>query len=624
MRAVKVPGGPPRIFTTGYVRFRGVDMSTDPALIDRSRAAEAVNLISDSGGFPEKRVGFKTVKTLPGRINGLFRTVIGDIEHLIAHSGGSFYRFAEDEGEPELLYSGAADEKSFALNFGGKLWILTGSEFLCFDGEEMRAVSEIAYAPTTVISASPSGGGEAFEAVNLLTPKRKNSFLGDGESVDYYLDAQNIDSVEGVYVDGVEVSDYTADLEAGKVTFATPPGESAVTGEDNVLIAFSKTVEGYAEAINKCRFAAMYGFGGDEGERMFFAGNPDHKNVDWHCGIHAPDYAVDPTYVPDTSFAWVGSDENPINAYLRFGQYLAIIKGENAQDASVFLRACGLDASGKAVFPIEQGCVGVGCLSPFSAANLLGEPLFLSKNGVYGLVSADVDNFCALQNRSFYADAGLRAEPDLEDAVAAVWDGRYILAVNGNCYVLDGRQQKSYKAQSGGDYLYECFFWTGIPARVLFSFGSKLYFGTDDGRICRFKNDAGDMSRYTDDGRAIVARWATKADYDGDFGRYKKLLRRGLAVMVKPYTRSSAKVYLTSDSRSKALAGETTVDIFDFGDVDFMRFSFNAMSTPQVFALEAGMQKYVTLQITVENDRPGEGFGVYGIVKRFSYGNYVK
>ena len=28
MRAVKVPGGPPRIFTTGYVRFR-VDMSTD-------------------------------------------------------------------------------------------------------------------------------------------------------------------------------------------------------------------------------------------------------------------------------------------------------------------------------------------------------------------------------------------------------------------------------------------------------------------------------------------------------------------------------------------------------------------------------------------------------------------
>ena len=51
-------------------------MSTDPALIDRSRAAEAVNLIS-TAGVSRKRVWFKTVKTPPGRINGLFRTVIG-------------------------------------------------------------------------------------------------------------------------------------------------------------------------------------------------------------------------------------------------------------------------------------------------------------------------------------------------------------------------------------------------------------------------------------------------------------------------------------------------------------------------------------------------------------------
>ena len=46
-----------------------------------------------------------------------------------------------------------------------------------------------AYVPTTTISAAPTGGGTSYEAVNLLTPKRINTFIGDGTATQFKVDA---------------------------------------------------------------------------------------------------------------------------------------------------------------------------------------------------------------------------------------------------------------------------------------------------------------------------------------------------------------------------------------------------------------------------------------------------
>ena len=45
----------------------------------------------------------------------------------------------------------------------GKIYILTGKEFLCYDGETVKAVSEDAYIPTILISRNPTGGGTLYE-----------------------------------------------------------------------------------------------------------------------------------------------------------------------------------------------------------------------------------------------------------------------------------------------------------------------------------------------------------------------------------------------------------------------------------------------------------------------------
>ena len=69
---------------------------------------------------------------------------------------------------------------------------------------------------------------------------------------------------------------------------------------------------------------------------------------------------------------------------------------------------------------------------------------------------------------------------------------------------LDGKN-KSYKERSiaSYDYNYECYYWTNIPAISLLSVKGDLYFGTADGRICKFNTDKDKMDRYNDDGKQL-------------------------------------------------------------------------------------------------------------------------
>lgn len=622
VQPVTISGAGKTRYSTAYRKFRGVDMSTDPALIDNTRSPYAPNLISDSGGYPEKRPGWRTVYTMSGRINGMHSLTVDGETHMLIHAGTAMYLAGS---EPVALKTDIADSRSTSFVCVGKLWILTGAEYLVYDGTLLRDVTEIAHVPTVTIGSEPAGGGTDFEPVNLLTPQRIREYRGDGTSKVYTLDADGIDSVTEVKVNGTVTTAYTADTAAGTVTFTEAPSKPAVTGEDNVSIRFSKTVAGYADTIKKCRFAGVFGLGGTDSERVFFAGNPDRPNVDWHCETSAPEYLPDPSYIPDTSFAYIGSDANAIMGYRRMGGVQLIIKGQSDQDATVFRRSATLDADGNAAFPLTQGAAGVGAVSMYAFATLMDEPLFLGKNGVYGILTDTVTAENAIQNRSYFVDAKLTKQAGLADACAVEWDGYYLLSAgDGTVYILDGKQNKVFKERSGGSYVYECYIWTGVPARVLYERDGELWFGTADGKVCRFAEESEGMARYNDDGAAISASWATKADDDGDFTRYKTCNKRWLAVMLKPFTRSSAKVYVVTEKDIERLVGERTMDIFDFSDVDFSRFSFNTAESPQVMPINAKTKKYITMQVIVKNDAKDEGFGVFGVKKWYTFGSYVK
>lgn len=609
-----------QLYRKRYNKFRGVDFSTDPTQVDDSRSPLCQNLISDLAGFPEKRLGWRVLEALDSQINGIFYCVFASgASAFIVHSGTKLYHWNGTDTTVEIA-TGMADSRSRAFSHGGKLYILDGTTYRVVTENAgfytVQAVSDAAcFIPTTVIGAPPAGGGTVFEAVNMLTPKRKNSMVGDGTSTVFHLDSAGIDNVSAVWVGGVLktiTTDYTVNLTDGTVTFTTAP-ESG-NGVDNVVIEFSKPVAGYASKINRCTIVESYGYNNDN--RFFFSGNPDYPNMDWQSGLD------DPTYFPDTGYTKIGADTSAIMGYLKQYDTMTVIKADNNQDAEIFLRTADITADGKPYFPVKQGAKGIGAVSKWCFASLRDDPLFLAKEGVFAIASTAVAQERVLQDRSYYVNAKLTKEANLSEAVAEVWNGYYIVCVNGRCYVADSRQQTGRSKTE--QYSYEWYYWTNIPARVMFEHDGALFFGTADGKLCRFNSDINTMSKYDDNGSAIVARWSTKAEDFGYLTRRKSLTKKGCGVMIKPYTRSSVKIYVATDKFHERMIRSGTMDIFDFSDIDFGRIDFNTLDAPQVKPFNTKVKKFVILQMIFENDAENEGFGVYGAEVQYAVGNYVK
>ena len=94
--------------------------------------------------------------------------------------------------------------------------------------------------------------------------------------------------------------------------------------------------------------------------------------------------------------------------------------------------------------------------------------------------------------------------------------------------------------------------------------------------------------------------------------------------MCKPYTNSSVKILIRTDRDFGVQIRSSSLSIFDFEELDFSNFSFNTSDTPQIVAFNRKIRKYKTMQIIVRNDGVNQGFGVFGIIKRFKMMNYVK
>jgi len=610
------------IRTKKYERFRGVDFSTDPALVDDSRSPWAPNIVADMGGLPEKRPGWRTAETFEGQINGLFDAVFGGETHRLVHAGTGLYRRWDDGTESELLASGLPDERSTAVYMGGSLWIFTGGGLYRYHDGACAPAEADAYAPLTVIARTPAGGGVSYEAVNLLTGKQRVGFLADGTSTVYALPYRDLDSVDAVEVNGAAATGgWTADLTAGTVTFAAAPAAPAAGAADNVVIAFTKTVAGYADRVNKCRAAIVWGVGAAS-DRIVATGNPDYPNCDFTCAY------ADGTYWPDTLYAVIGTDETAIMGYRRLGEYLAVVKEDNGQDSTVFLRSSALDGDGEAVFPVKPCLAGAGAVTRFGFGNIGDEQMILTGSGVCALTTNSLTAERIAQNRSFRIDPKLLSE-DLSEAVSCSYDGAYLIFVGGRVYGLDGRQPRAYASRNDTSFVYECFYWENVPARCVLRCieggRESLWFGTEDGRVCRFNTDQDGMERYSDDGAAIEAVWATRSDDDGDPMVLKTLVKRGGAVTIKPYARSGAKVLFRTDRDVVAWqAAQGTMDIFDWEDIDFARFTFNANDGPAEIPFGRQVRKYKRLQILVKNDAVNEGFGVYAIVKHYAAGKFSK
>ena len=563
-------------------------------------------------------------------INGIFHFSSETKPSYLVHAGTNLYQWDGTDTAPIRLKTGVNDAKSAALMAKDGLFLLTGAEYLLFDGTAIKEPAEFAFIPVVTHSATNivnQYGGESFQAVNLLTPRRiiqfhihaQDSELGINVNTNQIELKTSIDPGTSVITrlistGAVLTPPDTIDYENGILHYADPLPVS-LNGGDNIEVEFSHTTEGHAEKIARCTVMANFA------SHVFFAGNPDERNCDWYSGLS------DPSYVPDINYTKVGASDRAILGYARIGEQLAILKEGGEEDASVFLRSIEYNES-QTYFPVKQGIPNEGIVAPKSVAMLYDDPLFLTKSGVQALTSKMISAERIVEARSSRINARLSREEHLADAVACIWNGYYLLFVGGHVYVADSRQ-KSYLRQTSESFEYEWYYWENIPARVVLSSDGTLYFGCADGKLCRFNTDRTDprggylMEAYNDDNAPIVAEWATKFDDDGDFGVLKTLRRRGSGVHIKSYDAGNVKLIVRTDHDFGEILNEARRGVFNFRNLDFQNLTFNTQ--PHAFVpFGRKVKDYRLIQVICRNDELNQGFGVYAIERRFVRGYFAK
>lgn len=279
-----------------------------------------------------------------------------------------------------------------------------------------------------------------------------------------------------------------------KFSFDTTPIGSAYS---NITIEYTSANEYAYETesvpkstmLRKMRFGTTFGAYGNS-DRLFLSGNPDMPNADFYSGFD------DFTYFTAESQTVMGSKDQAIKGYVRLSDStLATLKAPSVTEPTVYYRTASEvevelpngDKTSNVVFTRWTGGIGEGCVSSYCIATLAGDDLMLSENGLFGIVqvqnSANNDRYFRERDRFINSDLIKR---DLSNATAIVYNNRYYLAVDGVCYVADPRY-KTYRSDDiDGSFNYEWWYWENIPASVFAIVNDELWFGTEEGMICRF------------------------------------------------------------------------------------------------------------------------------------------
>lgn len=621
---MKVPSSPAKSIQT-FSEFLGVDFTNSEANVDLSRSPNAPNMIRDVPGKVRKCMGWEVITEYEDApVNG-YHALRGDTEYLV-HVGTKLYH-----GE-DVVYSNMNNAKSQSWQFGDKLYIIDGKEMLVYYQTEeddvvthhVESASADAYIPTVTISKNPDGGGTPYEDLNLLQPGFTESFLGTAGTVKYALSFGDLDdtSVEakvmnssGEWVDKVEGTDFTVDRTTGVITFNVAPGESPVTGEDNVVITAYRTVDDYSNRINKCTFGVLYGVNGGN-DRLFLSGNPEYPNYDWHSAQY------DPTYFADTSYARLGTDSSAIVGYSVINGNLATHKDDMERDQNVIVRN-GSTSDGTTIFRVTNSIQGAGAIAQGTFKNLVNEPLFLTRQGVYAITAQDITGEKYAQNRSFYINGKLLEEPNLEDAIACTFNDMYWLVVNGHAYILDGLQSvMTDKSMPYATRQYCAFYRTNVPATTMWVKDNELYFGTDDGKVCRFFTDKESLLSYADDGEPIDAYWETP-DLVGKLF-YKNKTLRYLAIGIDSAIATSIKIWSMThglwnlEKEDHAFAG-----YFSYANLTYSKLTYSTDKTQRLTSMKLRIKKVDKFRLKFENDSVNEPFGLTNVAIEFrENGNY--
>lgn len=736
MAQIQVPDSP-KEYVTHYEMLLGVDFQADQTQVDRRRSPDMVNMISDFGGNPVKRDGFRRVGgkyaalvTIDGQMYGVQATdTLFEIWKL--YYGG--YEFTRPVS-PEMLLNKNVGTIRAVFTYQHTIYVIATKCMISYDteskkqkitgvGDGMMSTSTVGESaptnpddvPLTVYKLKPDGtDGQAYYDKNLTSIYQQVSYAGDGTSTAYKI--PNYKKI-GTWVKA-EVKDANGDWQTATASVGTssqdvswkidgsnttvlnnivdpivtitpaPSAPATGDGSDNVRITFCpysmEQIELYGggtthsrgyynEAFSHllaCQAATF------QSNRMFIA----DKYKIYYSEVS------NPFYISDLSWFEVDSE---VTGFTRSNSYLAILTRDTGR-STIYLateesRVVDSQTGEKETyFAVKESNSGIGAIAPKCISTLSDEPMFLSKTGIFGILTNWTSEKYAV-NRSSRINRRLCKEPNLESAVGIAFNDYFYLSVNGRMYVLDGRHKESDRA---GNKPLEAYVFEGLPAiENMWVVDGRMYFA-DDTKTYTWNDDLGDAERYLDcetyahcmdvlygisdsytkpptgtdwsdeeptpaagevlwfmgtfddlkvvqstdrievgdikmSGDPVCARWCSVFDDDDAPQRLKTLMKKGTMITLVPHFKSGCEITLIKDGDQFEYLGSFDSSLTTFESIDFNSFTFNANPVAFDNFTKKKIKKYKRLQIQVENNN-AEPFGITQIIKTYTIGNYAK
>lgn len=524
-----------------------------------------------------------------------------------------------------------------------------------------------AYIPTTTINIGPddkTGDKKAVaESPNLLSSFRKNRLTGtdmyDGEELPsleelngnisetapkakWTLDTAvaNLKSVEIEYSATKKISLTCSFLADGNIyvfyntikvgyieqggkelylCFKTAPEEKGTANaeESNITVTIATDVGITVErrCIEECTCGGMYGLNG-QSNRLSVACENIRKNVVFYSGRRFDTGDADLSYFPDDNTIALASAGAAVKGFCITGdgRLLALKDRNNAEPTAFYIDGevdSRFDSSGnivyyREIFKATGGTIGEEPVSQRSVANLAGDLLMLSKNGVFGIVNpqnvySSGEKSVRLRSRFINADM---LKNDLRNAVAVVYDNRYFLAAGNKIYVADARFKSAVEAGDMADtFNYEWWVWEDIPHfSAMAVIDDRLIFGTSDGGLYRLSDDfydrsyqilsygEGDFTSERVGGSSQFTRFALAPDYSpkvGDYFVFTKSIENSATEQMRGKELYIVAVYENENGISVELSDEEGGEVMAFK-------SFDNTAQAKLFKKTAVVSEWIT------------------------------
>lgn len=466
------------------------------------------NMMYRNGTFG-KRYGQTLVKSLANIHNVAYYN-----GKMIIHAGTKVYK------EDVEIGSNVANKKGLFFNFNNFLYYLC-DKYYQYDGTWAEVSPHIPVVAINIEAGSKNG--DIVNDYNLIGSGFINKCNGGGTL--YYLSDDSLDNTTPIVkVDGVTVTNFTYDKDAGTITF----DNNTNSGVNNIEITAYKTVVGNFNKIVNSSYGTN--FGGQNESRMFLA----NGNTYYYSDV------FDATYFPETQYGQLG--EQNITGFGKQYNILVIFKENEMYSLQYYVQTDPIQDReiGKGAFMTQLINGDIGCNCPNSIQLIENQLVWLnSKYGVCTLISSTIKDERNVQVISKNINGGIRQlgllnhSKNVTNVCSTDFEGKYIVTLNNVSYVWD-YLISSYKNPA----------WFFFDNTNVINYLNDGYFYTTEG-ICKYDNT------FNDFGDSIEAYYQTPLIQFTNRGfvvNYLKTLRN-LYIQSRSDTSSTVEIeYITEDN----------------------------------------------------------------------------